>query len=142
MSNTDPFQGFASEFFAAAHKGESFGKAEFLPVPEKVAGEVNKLFLEPHTTEDDLKKIHKVGMKLPMTWEALVADTRKGGYVPVGNKYLQKFDWWLGKQLFRFYQATELRLQKFRHYREVSGYDYEEAEYREFEQKKVWREEA
>lgn len=136
MSNTDPFQGFAEELLTSAMRGEKVDRTVFLSNPDDVASAVNK------TLEREYGSIHKVGMKLPMTWEALVADTRKGEYVPVGNKYLQKLDWWLGKQLFRFYQATERRLQKFRHYREVSGYDYEEAEYREFEQKRVWREEA
>lgn len=135
MSNTDPFQGLAEELMASAMRGEKVDRTVFLSNPDDVASAVN------NTLKQEYGSIRKVGMRLPMTWEALVKDTRKGEYVPVGNKHIQKLDWWLGKQLFRLYRATERRLQKFRHYREVSGYDYEEAEYREFEQKKVWREE-
>lgn len=99
----------------------------------------------PKMTEEDLKglsnsilKIHKAGMKLPMSWEALVGSERKGRYEPVGNKYTQWVSWWVGKQVFRFWQFVERRLQRFRHYESVSGYEWEDAEYRKFSQKREW----
>jgi hypothetical protein len=96
-------------------------------------------------TEEDLKnlgesinKIAKVGFSMPMSWEALAGSQRKGHYEPVGNKYTQWLAWWFGKQVFRFWQFTESRLRKFRHFEGVVGYDWEEAEYRPFKQKRRW----
>jgi len=87
-------------------------------------------------------KIEKRGMKIPMSWEQVVGSKRKGEYVPVGNRYAQLVSWWAGKQLFRIYQLTERRLQRFRAYREVSGYDYEEAYYDDFKQERKWVDDA
>ena len=103
----------------------------------------------PKMTEEDIKglsdsitKVHKVGIKIPMSWEALAGSQRKGHYEPTGNKYTQRVSWWIGKQVFRLWQIVERRLQRFRHYRGVSGYDWEEAEYRKFSQKRKWVEDA
>lgn len=103
----------------------------------------------PKMTEEDIKglsdsitKVHKFGMKIPMSWEALAGSQRKGHYEPVGNKHTQWLSWWVGKQVFRFWQFVERRLSKFRHYESVSGYDWEDAEYREFSQKRKWVEDA
>lgn len=103
----------------------------------------------PKMTDEDIKglsdsitKIYKVGMKLPMSWEALAGSQRKGHYEPVGNKYTQWLSWWIGKQVYRFWKFVERRLSKFRHYESVSGYEWEDAEYREFEQKRKWVEDA
>lgn len=99
----------------------------------------------PKITEEDIKglsdsilNVHKHGMKLPMSWEALAGSQRKGHYEPVGNKNTQWVSWWFGKQVFRFWQFVERRLQMFRHYEGVSGYEWEDAEYRKFSQKRKW----
>lgn len=91
---------------------------------------------------DSILSVHKHGMKLPMSWEALVGSERKGHYEPTGNKYTQWLSWWFGKQVFRFWQFTERRLQRFRHYEGVSGYEWEDGEYRKFSQKRKWVEDA
>lgn len=104
-----------------------------------------KALVIPRVTEEDIKRLsdsitetHKIGMKHRMTWEALVGSQRKGHYEPVGNKYTQWMSWWIGKQVFRFWQFVERRLNKFHHYESVSGYEWDDAEYREFEQKRKW----
>lgn len=38
----------------------------------------------------------------------------------------------------RLWTALEKVLRKFRHFEGVSGYEWDEAEYRKFEQKTVW----
>lgn len=103
----------------------------------------------PKMTEEDLKglsdsilNVHKYGMKLPMSWEALAGSQRKGHYEPTGNKYAQRVSWWIGKQVFRFWKFVERRLQMFRHYEGVSGYEWDDAEYRKFSQKRKWVEDA
>lgn len=92
--------------------------------------------------DDSITKVHKIGMRIPISWEALTGSQRKGHYEPVGNKYTQWLSWWIGKQVFRFWQFVERRLSKFRHYESVSGYEWEDAEYREFSQKRKWVEDA
>ncbi len=86
--------------------------------------------------------VTKVGVKLPMSWEDLAGSQRKGHYEPVGNKYTQWVSWWSGKQVFRFWQFIERCLSKFRHYESVGGYEWEDAEYREFKQERKWVEDA
>lgn len=86
----------------------------------------------------DNYKIHKVGMRIPITWEAIAEHPRTGSYEPTGNKYTQWLAWWFGKQLYRYWRAVERRLTKFRHFEGVGGYDWEDAEYRDFEQRKEW----
>ena len=107
--------------------------------------EGEKLLKATMMTEEDIanlstsiKEIYKVGMKLPFTWEAIVDNPRNGHYEPVGIKWVQWIGWWFGKQLFRHWKFVERRLRKFRHFKGVGGYDWEDAEYRDFEQRKEW----
>lgn len=118
-------------------------------VSSSIFQDLYKGFDIPKMTEEDIKglsdsitKVHKFGMKLPMTWETIAGPQRKGHYEPTGNKHAQWLSWWVGKQVFRFWQFVERRLSKFRHYEGVSGYEWDEAEYREFSQKRKWVEDA
>lgn len=120
---------YIKRLLSDTYSGESFGKAS------SFAGMTDE---DIQGLSDSIQDVRKVGVKLPMTWEALAESQRKGHYEPVGNKYTQWAGWWIGKQVFRFWQFVERRLQRFRHYREVSGYDWEEAEYRGFEQRTQW----
>lgn len=85
--------------------------------------------------------LKKAGMELPFTWEALTKDTRKGEYVPTGNKTLQRIGWLWGLLKYKAYRKLESSLEKSRHFQGVGGYDWEEAEYREFKQEMKWVEE-
>lgn len=87
---------------------------------------------------ESYNKVMKAGFTVPMSWEALIGNAPKGHSEPVGNKHAQWLAWWFGKQVFRFWQFTESRLRKFRHFEGVWGYEWEEAEYREFKQKTRW----
>lgn len=83
--------------------------------------------------------LEKRGMKLPMSWEAIYrTDSRRGVYVPVGNKFLQRIEWVYGLVLYKTWRWLEKRLDKIRHFHGVSGYEWEDAEYREFKQKTKW----
>lgn len=118
-------------------------------VSSSIFQDLYKDMVIPKMTEEDIKglsdsitEVHKFGMKIPMSWESVAGSQRKGHYEPTGNKYSQWLSWWVGKQVFRFWQFVERRLSKFRHYESVGGYDWEDAEYREFSQKRKWVEDA
>lgn len=123
----DFFKGLREEMLSATYEGAAG--------PHGFAGMTGE---DVKGLSSSTKKVHKYGMKLPMTWEAVAGSQRKGHYEPTGNKYTQWLSWWVGKQVFRFWQFVERRLSKFRHYESVSGYEWEDAEYREFSQKRKW----
>ena len=132
---TDTTQDFFSGLYkdllsAAVDSNKSFGEPTTLKYPTS------------DRTGSDLTgktiKVTKVGFTVPMFWEALTGSQRKGHYEPAGNKYTQWLAWWFGKQVFRFWQFTESRLRKFRHFEGMWGYEWEEAEYRPFKQKREW----
>lgn len=89
----------------------------------------------------DAQGIVKHGFLQDFSWEALTNDTRKGEYVPAGNKTLQRIGWFWGLLKYKAYRKLESSLEKSRHFQGVGGYDWEEAEYREFKQKTKWVEE-
>lgn len=82
--------------------------------------------------------LRKVGGKFPFSWEQLVDNPRKGHYEPVGIKWIQWLVWALGLVVFKLWIGTERLLRKFRHFQGVSGYEWDEAEYRPFKQKTRW----
>jgi|SRR6185437_5725531 len=83
--------------------------------------------------------IEKRGVKLPMSWEALHrTESRYGTYVPTGNKLLQRVHWAYGLALYKTWRWLEKRLDKNRHFHGVSGYEWEDAEYRKFKQATKW----
>lgn len=96
--------------------------------------------MKDQTTDlaETLTKIHKAGMRLPMSWEALAGETRRGVYVPTGNKFIQRIEWAYGLVLYKTWRWLEKRLDNNRHFYGVSGYEWEDAEYRDFEQKTKW----
>ena len=87
---------------------------------------------------DSINSIHKVGMKIPFSWEQFVDNPRQGHYEPVGIKWVQWLVWALGLVVFKIWVGTETVLRKFWHFQGVSGYEWEEAEYRPFKQKERW----
>lgn len=86
----------------------------------------------------DPVKILKHGMLMRFSWEGLVGETRRGVYVPTGNKFLQQLEWAYGLVLYKIWRWLEKRLEKNRSFSAVSGYEWEDAEYRDFEQKTKW----
>lgn len=134
MTNTsqDFFPGLIKDLLSAAvDSNKSFGEPTTLKF-YSLSEEAEKEAAESYN------RVTKAGATVPMSWEALVGSDRKGHYEQVGNKYTQWLAWWFGKQVFRFWQFTESRLRKFRHFEGVGGYDWEEAEYQEFKQKTRW----
>lgn len=128
----DFFPGLIKDLLSAAvDSNKSFGEPTTLKF-YSLSEEAEKEAAESYN------KVTKAGFTVPMSWEALTRSQRNGRYEPVGNKYTQWLAWWLGKQVFRFWQFTESRLQKFRHFEGVWGYEWEAAEYREFKQKTRW----
>lgn len=85
--------------------------------------------------------VQKIGMKLPFSWESVAPRKPEGHYGPTGNKTLQRIGWLWGLLRFKAYRKLESSLDKSRHFEGVGGYDWEEAEYREFKQKTKWVEE-
>lgn len=102
---SDVLKGLAEDMLKAAYEG----KAKSSSFTGMTDGDIKGL-------SDSISKVHKVGMKIPISREALAGTQRKGHYEPVGNKYTQWVSWWFGKQVFQFWQFVESRLQKFRHY--------------------------
>lgn len=82
--------------------------------------------------------VQKAGMKIPFSWEALVQNPRNGHYEPVGIKWVQWLGWFAGLTLFKAWRGVEKLLHRSRHFEGVSGYEWEDAEYREFRQKRKW----
>lgn len=96
-------------------------------------------------TEDDIENlgtaflnVQKAGVKIPFSWEYFVDNSRQGHYEPVGIKWIQWLVWALGFVVFKIWVGTEKLLRKFRHFQGVSGYEWDEAEYRPFKQKTRW----
>lgn len=82
--------------------------------------------------------VHKAGMKLLFSWEQFTDNPRQGHYEPAGIKWVQWLVWALGLVVFKLWAGTETVLRRFRHFQGVSGYEWEEAEYRPFKQKTRW----
>lgn len=83
--------------------------------------------------------IKKVGFTIPITMEALLGYTPpKGRFEPVGNKTAQFISYLGVKSLFKVYRFLERSLERSRHFVGVSGWDYEEAYLKDFEQRKRW----
>lgn len=103
--------------------------------------EFKKVMVSPEAVVNFSKAINeitKIGMKLPISWEALAGNPRKGHYVPVGVKWIQWVGWASGLALFKVWRALEKTLDKSRHFSGVSGYEWEDAEYQEFSQRRKW----
>ena len=81
--------------------------------------------------------VEKRGVKMGFSWESVVPGP-KGHYEPIGIKWVQKIGWLWGLLLFKAHSKLEKSLNKTRHFNEVSGYDYDEASYDDFEQKTKW----
>lgn len=88
--------------------------------------------------EGTATSIKKVGFKVPISWEALFGSERKGHYEPVGVKWIQWVTWVIGFIVFKAWAGLEKALDKSRHFQGVSGYEWDEAEYRPFKQKTRW----
>jgi hypothetical protein len=87
---------------------------------------------------NSIKEVHKVGVKVPFSWEYLVDNPRNGHYEPTGIKWVQWIGWAYGLVLYKAWRLLERRLDKIRHFEGVSGYEWDDAEYREFSQKRKW----
>jgi hypothetical protein len=87
---------------------------------------------------NSIKEVHKVGIRVPFSWEALVDNPRNGHYEPTGVKWVQWIGWAYGLVLYKAWRLLERRLDKIRHFEGVSGYEWDDAEYREFSQKRKW----
>lgn len=136
MSNTNPLENMIKYLLSEAYKGESFGRADSLPLPE----EMGKLASD--TLAEEYKHVHKIGMTIPVSFERFMEyEPRKGSYVPTGNKLVQKIGWLWGLVKYKLWRGLEKSLEKSRHFHGVSGYEWDDATYAEFEQKKVWRDE-
>lgn len=82
--------------------------------------------------------VQKVGMKIPISWEQFVDNPCQGHYEPVGIKWIQWITWAIGFVVFKVWVGLEKVLDRSRHFQGVSGYEWEEAEYRPFKQKRKW----
>lgn len=85
-----------------------------------------------------MESIKKLGVRIPLTWEAIANPRRNGHFENTGVKWIQWLTWLLGLVVFKAWIGLEKALRKFRHFEGVSGYDWEEAEYSQFEQKQKW----
>lgn len=108
---------------------EDFAKKlrEATPTPE----DIQNLF-------NSINNVTKAGMNISMSWEALAGNKRTGHYEPYGVKWVQWVGWAAGFVLFWLWRSLEKILDKSRHFHGVSGYEWDDAEYRPFSPKTRW----
>lgn len=134
MSSSNPFEDMIKDLLSEAYKGESFGRAESIPLPE----EMGKLASD--TLAEEYKHIHKVGMTLPVSFERFLEyEPRKGSYVPTGSRLAQKTGWLWGLLKYKLWRKLEKSLEKSRHFHGISGYEWDDATYSDFKQERVWK---
>lgn len=106
-----------------------------------ISSELTRISNSLPVTQEDLAKIgdpsalgiKKHGMKMNFSYESF--EFSKGRLESVGVKWIQYIGYVWTKAWFRFYRWLEGRLERSRHVLGVTGYDYDPAMLRKFEQK-------
>lgn len=92
-------------------------------------------------SQSALPKIEKRGFAIPISFEMLLGAKPGGHYVqkvPTWHQWGRLADYALGWLVFHAAEGLRKWSERFRHTSRAGGWEYEHAEYRKFEPKRVW----